>query len=253
MIRSISPSRIENLDISLKIPKDLNTTMFNPTQEYRAVLDGLEVHIGLVRSNEQLSKVHDLRQDIYQDGMDYLLNADSSGDPLDDYSYIFYCRVGETVLASCRYTEPVNGQWESDDITQFASLVPADPDRLLQIGRLLITPEWRSKMLSEVLVWASCDWLQKNVAYDAFYAICAPALIRFYRHFGSYSVKNTRITLPGRKNKSYRIVYGYMNEITKVLHQYLSTRDWQLTYLNSCQLIPQNYNHKDNIYQRYVA
>ncbi|NEO98787.1 MAG: hypothetical protein F6K58_08940 [Symploca sp. SIO2E9] len=210
-----------------------NYCHLNSSDEYQATLGDFKVTLGVAHSTEQLSQIYQLRESVYQDNMSYLLNCEdglpASADRLDSSSYIFYCRHGDRILASCRYTPSINGEWESPEITRLATLVPADKSQLLQVGRLLITPEYRSQMLSEIMIWASCHWLEHNTIYQSFYAICTPALVRFYRHFNVKSIANTKITLPERQNKTYRVVYGFVDSVAQTLHNYITTRGWSLS------------------------
>lgn len=189
--------------------------------EYQASLGDFQITLGIVRSTEQLSQIYQLRENVYQDKMSYLLNykdgLNPSEDMLDGSSYIFYCRQDNHLLASCRYTPSVNGKWESPEIARVATLVPTDQSQLLQVGRLLITPEYRGQMLSEIIMWASCHWLYHNTEYKTLYAICIPTLVRFYRHFGSKLVANVKITLPERQNKTYRVIYGFIDSSIQTL------------------------------------
>ena len=207
-----------------------NNFISHEFDEYQASLGDLKVHVGIVRSQEQLNQIYALRQDTYQDKMSYLLNSDSSADLLDASSYIFYCRSGKQILASCRYTKQVNGEWESPEITDLSFLVPVDQSQLLQIGRFLVASEYRGQMLSEILVWACNHWLFHNTPYICCFGICAPALVRFYRHFNGKSVANARITLPERHNRTYRLIYGVFDSTAQTLESYMVARGWSLNY-----------------------
>ncbi|NJN07572.1 MAG: GNAT family N-acetyltransferase [Richelia sp. RM1_1_1] len=209
----------------------------NSCDEYQATLRNFQLTLGLAHSTKQLNQIYQLRENVYQDKMSYLLNCDdglpASADRLDASSYIFYCRHNDRTVASCRYTPSINGEWESPEITSVATLVPADKSQLLQVGRLLIIPEYRSQMLSEIMIWASCHWLYHKTSYNSFYAICNPALVRFYRHFGAKSVAKTKITLPERQNQTYRLVYGFVDSVAQTLHNYVTTRGWSLSSPNN--------------------
>ncbi len=195
---------------------------FDRLVEYQAILEGFRLYMGIVQTDEQLSKIYSLRKRIYQDGMSYL----SSYDSVDRSSYHFYCRSGEEILASCRYTRPVNGEWESPQISRLSSLLPLEKSKLLQVGRFIIAPEYRGQMISEVLSWACCTWLHRNTHYESLYAICSPILERFYLHFGGKSVANTEITIPERQNRNYRVIYGDFSTFTQTLDDYLTARNW---------------------------
>ena len=207
---------------------------FYPTEEYQASIGDMSVSLGFVSCQSQRDRIYQLRESIYQDNMSYLLNTDdglpASADKFDAISYIFYCRQGDRIIASCRYTPAINGEWESPGVTKAANLVPANKSQMLEIGRLLVAPEYRSQMISELLVWAASDWLGQNTRYKYFYAVCVPALVRFYRHFGSQSIPKTKIVLPERQNKSYRIVYGSMNRVANTLEEYITEREGLLSY-----------------------
>ena len=211
----------------LSFPRECNYN-FYPNEEYQASIADLSLSMGFVSCQSQCDRIYQLRETVYQDKMSYLLNTDdglpASADKFDAVSYIFYCRQGDRIIASCRYTPAINGEWESPGITKAAKLVPVNPAQMLEIGRLLVAPEYRSQLISELLVWAASDWLEQNSPYQYFYAVCAPALVRFYRHFGSQSIPKTKIILPERQNKSYRIVYGSMKKVATTLGEYITDR-----------------------------
>ena len=217
----------------LSFPRDCNHN-FYPNEEYQASIGNLSLSLGFVSCQSQRDRIYQLRKTVYQDNMSYLLNTDdglpASADKFDAVSYIFYCRQGDRIIASCRYTPAINGEWESPGITEAANLVPANQFQMLEIGRLLVAPKYRSQLIAELLVWAASDWLGQNTRYQYFYAVCAPALVRFYRHFGSQSIPKTKIVLPERQNKSYRIVYGSMNTVATTLEAYITDRGGLLSY-----------------------
>ena len=210
-------------------------------QEYRALLDDFPITLGIASSPKEYQAIYNLRQTVYeQDNMAYLLNPASNfhpaADTLDNSSYLFYCRSGNNFLATCRYSPAIDGQWESPEITRLASLVPTDTTRLLQIGRLVIQPEHRSRLLAELLIWACSDWLRRHTLHTFFYAICTPALSRFYRHFGAKTVPNSIVKLPERQNKTYRVVYGSMDTVATTLDTYTTQRGWSLDYPHQTDL-----------------
>lgn len=227
MTKVIAVPRQKNLEEVLPLAINRSHLTSNPFDEYQASQGDFQVNVGIVHSQEQLNQIYALRQNIYQDKMSYLLSSESA-DPLDMSSYIFYCRSGDRILASCRYTMQVNGEWESPEITALSSLVPVDQSHLLQVGRLLVTSEYRRQMLSEILVWAANNWLCQNTAYKSYFAICAPALVRFYRHFNAKSISNGKITLPERQSKTYRLIYGFFDSTVETLQSYITTRGWSL-------------------------
>jgi predicted GNAT family N-acyltransferase len=192
--------------------------------EYQAILGGYRLNMGIAQTDEQLSKIYSLRKSVYQDEMSYL----SSYDSVDKSSYHFYCRSGEKILASCRYTRPVNGEWESPQITRLSSLLPLEKSKLLQVGKFVIAPEYRGRMISEAFTWVCCSWLYRNTDYESLYAICSPILERFYLHFGGKSLANTEITIAERQNRNYRIIYGNFNTFKETLYNYLTVRNWSL-------------------------
>lgn len=229
----------KSLDSTLKYNSNFDN--LNGSLEYQISINNLQLYLGIADSAEQYRQIYQLRELVYQNKMGYLLNTESdlplSADKFDDSSYLFYCRQNNSILASCRYTPSLDGKWESPRITDAADLIPTDKTKMLQIGRLVVTPEYRSQLLSEILVWAASQWLQNNTEYESCYAICVPALVRFYRHFGARSLPKTKIVLPERQNKSYRIVYGSIADIAQTLEQYIIQRGGCL----SCQDPPRIY------------
>ena len=196
--------------------------------EYQVSINNLQLYLGIANSAEQYRQIYQLRESVYQNKMSYLLNTESdlpsSADKFAELSYLFYCRQDNSILASCRYTPSLDGKWESSRITDAADLIPTDKTKMLQIGRLVVTPEYRSQLLSEILVWSASQWLKNNTEYEFCYGVCVPALVRFYRHFGVRFLPKTKIVLPERQNKSYRIVYGSIADIAQTLEQYIIQR-----------------------------
>lgn len=224
-----------NIEHSLNSQVHNNLNKSDLLHEYRALLEDFSITLGIASSPAEYQAIYNLRQTVYeQDNMAYLLDASSNFHPaadiLDESSYLFYCRSGNKFLATCRYSPAIDGQWESPEITHLASLVPTDTTRLLQIGRLVIQPEYRSRLLAELLIWACSDWLRRHTLHTSFYAICTPALSRFYRHFGAKTVPNSTVKLPERQNKTYRVVYGSMNTVATTLDTYTTQRGWSLDY-----------------------
>lgn len=211
--------------------------------QYRAVKGECEVILEPARSEPERLAIFEMRQQAYRAaGMDYLLAPNSAEHPAaDEYdasAVHLYCYEKDRerdhdegrIVGSVRHAAALDGRWESPEITRLSTLTPIAPHRLLQLGRLVVAPDCRGRMLSELLVWASADWLYRLDAFRGFFSVCAPRLARFYEHFGTTIVEGADTTLAERDHKVYSLIYARYEDCRDTLHRYLSEQGWELHY-----------------------
>lgn len=194
-----------------------------------------EIHLNFRLAADLISRnsVFCLRESVYQNNMNYLLNLEEEShlaeDKFDSSSFLFYAHDYRHILATCRWTTNLLGSWELTSLCSNHNLPTQNSDELIESSRLVISPEIRNIGVAEVMVYFSCVWLSRYTRFTSYFAVCSPALARFYKHFGLTVMSHERVCLKGRGNKKYLVIYGDIKESINILHDYLIQRKWFLS------------------------
>lgn len=174
---------------------------------------------------ESRIEVLDLREAVYRSRSDYLLRQrpglHPAEDGLDADSYAFSCAIGGEVVAACRYTPPRDGRWEASDLCRIPDRIRAQGSPL-QISRVVVRPDVRRLSITELMLCLACRWLLERTRFDAYFALCLPALARHYEHFGARVLPGEDVRLPQRNDALYRFVHGSLERSERVLTEYLA-------------------------------
>lgn len=193
---------------------------------------GLSLKFQIAASPIVQERVFSFRQAVYNGSMEHLLHQNNKMHPAEDkfdaHSYIFYCQNGNDIVATCRWTPNFAGTWELTELSTNCFLPQVDPEDFIESSRLVICPSARNCGVAEVMVYFSCLWLTRYTKFNSYFAVCSPPLARFYKHFGLRVWSPQEIFLKGRSQRRYLIICGSLTESITLLHDYLTSRGWNL-------------------------
>lgn len=205
---------------------------FREGAPYRARRHGLALDFHPAATQADRFAVFHLRQTVYQGRNEYLLRPGEGRHPAEDRfdpdSQLFCCREGEEIVAACRFTPRIAGGWEVGESSALPVFPAVDPDRLLQVSRVVVHPRLRRLQVAEVMMYFSCCWMLQQSRFTAYFAVCLPPLVRFYRPFGVEVLSPQQVSLPGRGENRYFFVHGSFGRSLGSLRQTLRRAAWEL-------------------------
>jgi len=174
------------------------------------------------------ARIYGLRQVEFKSRNDYLLSNRAGLHPAEDEfdagSFQFCCSVGEDVVASCRFSPPLNGTWEAGRLCPLPSFVREAHTPPLQIGRVAVRGDLRRAQITEVMLCMACRWLMEHTPFTWYFALCLPRLAQYYEHFGAEIVAGEDVILPARDNGRYQFVQGGLERSERVITSYLTAQ-----------------------------
>ncbi len=172
------------------------------------------------------ARIFDLRRVGFEGRCEYLLGSragmHSAEDEHDAHSFHFCCRLGDDVVAACRYSPPVAGAWEADRLCKLPACLRTAADPPLQIGRVVVRPDLRGLLVTEVLLCMACRWLLGHTPFRWYFALCLPTLAQHYRHFGAEIIPGADVHLRERKGGRYQFVQGRLDGSIRAIEEHLT-------------------------------
>jgi predicted GNAT family N-acyltransferase len=202
-----------------------------PELPYEARRGDLSFTFRLAADRAERERSFALRQLVYQGRSEYLLGSGGGLHPAEDRfdssSMLFNCLSGGEVVATCRFTPREGAGWEVTDLVELPAFPSVEPDRLLQVSRVVVHPDLRGQQISEAMMYLACFWFANCSPFSWYFAVCLPPLVRFYRHFGVEVLSAEALSLPGRGDNRYFLVHGSFRESLHNLRRYLGDA-WKL-------------------------
>jgi len=199
-----------------------------------AISRDLTLSFRLAADAEAQRAVFRLREEAYRGSQGYLLglggHRDVAADRHDLSSYIFSCRVGDAVVASCRWVTPEEAEHPLPRLVGAGLASELDGDRRLEISRVIVAPRLRGRQIFEVMSYFACFWVLRNTRYQACGGISVPGLVRFYQACGMDPISPSPITVPGREPNQYLVIHGRPRRSLELLNEALTRRGWTLSH-----------------------
>lgn len=199
-----------------------------------ATSEDLTLSVRLAADAEAQHAVFRLREESFRGSQSYLLglggHRDIAADRCDLPSYIFSCRVGDAVVASCRWVTPEAAEYPLPELVGPVRARELGDDRCLEISRVIVAPQLRGRQIFEVMSYFACFWLLRNTSYQFCRGICVPGLVPFYEACGMYPVSPNPITIPGREQNRYLVIQGQTRRSLDILNESLTRRGWTLSH-----------------------
>lgn len=174
------------------------------------------------------AEVHALRASEYAVSQPYLRASDA----YDDRSYLFGCWSDRArgPVATCRFTTPLAGGYELDDLTTGWTRPPVPVSQLLETSRVVVRRDHRATGLVEAMLLVAGSWLLTRTAYRYNFAVCARPLMRLYARLGMQLTADRELVLRGRPEaKRYVVIYGDMAASQPRVLDRLTGSGWDLT------------------------
>jgi len=187
-----------------------------------------------VATRDGRQRVYDLREGVYRESSPYLLHSRAglhpAQDEFDGRALQFGALLDGELVAACRWVPRSAGRWEAGR----ADELPLEwlgerlgeqlgaPDELLQISRVVVRSDVRGRKVTEVLLRDACRWLLAHTEFRAYFALCLPALARFYVHFGATPLEGWEVRLAERAGNRYRLVCGTLAGSARAIDDHLS-------------------------------
>jgi hypothetical protein len=193
--------------------------------------------VELADTAAQRAAVYALREETYVEGQAYLLASPAAGrhraaDVYDDRSYVFACRRGADPdpIATCRFTRPLGGRWELDDIAERWAAPEVPREALVETSRVVIRKDARVAGLAEAMLLMAGTWLLHETPYRFNFAVCARPLVRLYARLGMMRAGGDELVLRGRPaDRRYVVIYGDMQRSRPGVVRRLSARGWRIS------------------------
>lgn len=158
------------------------------------------------------AEVFGLRQSIWAAERRYLLASHAglhpAEDPFDADALHFACRLNGDVVAACRWSPRGTQGFEAEHACALPPGTLAEPERLLQVSRVVVREDLRRRQVSELLLLLCCRHLRAHTAYERWFALCAPRLAQHYVRFGAEELPGFEVRLAQREGNAYRLVRG---------------------------------------------
>lgn len=129
-------------------------------------------------------------------------------DPFDAEALHFACRLNGEVVAACRWSPRGALGFEAERACALPAETLAEPERLLQVSRVVVREDLRRRQVSELLLLLCCRHLLAHGTYERWFALCAPRLAQHYVRFGAQEVAGFEVQLAQRDGNVYRLVRG---------------------------------------------
>lgn len=175
-----------------------------------------------------------LRVVTYQGKQPYLLGGAGAGasrakDAYDDRSYVFACERAGVVVGTCRFTPPLDGRYELDDLVDGWTRPPVGRAALVETSRVVIGRSERATGLVEAMLLLAGTWLLERTPYRYNFAVCVRPLVRIYARLGMKLIAPEELTLRGRPgDRKYVVIYGDMLAEQPAVVSRLEARGWKL-------------------------
>jgi hypothetical protein len=199
--------------------------------------------VELAQNAADREDVYSLRESEYKTAQSYLLaNSQANvrfraADAYDERSFIFACRAlaedGEILsspLATCRFTVPLHGRYELDDLAGAWPRPPVPTHALVETSRVVVRRDVRATGLVEVMLLLAGSWVLRETTHRYNFAVCARPLERLYARLGMGLASNDEITLRGRPaDRRYVVIYGDMLTSRPAVEARLRKRGWDMS------------------------
>jgi hypothetical protein len=170
----------------------------------------------IAETEEEKSKIYDLRESIWKEELPYLLKRAAVGHPaedaFDDRSWLYYCRDGEDTIGSCRCSPMLDGQWEISSSLPHDVRLQFDPQTTVQLERVYIRAGYRNSCLHEFLFYYFSNWMLKHTTYTRYFAVCNAELVRLYRGLGAKLALREGLLLTRRASHKYYVLEGQISD-----------------------------------------
>ena len=171
----------------------------------------------IAETEEEKSKIYDLRESIWKEDFPYLLKYASAGHPakdaFDDRSWLYFCREAKDIIGTCRASPMLDGQWEISSSLPHDVRLHYDPQTTLQMERVYIRSGYRNSSLHEFLFYHFSSWMLEHTAYTTYFAVCNAKLVRLYRRLGAKPAWREGLLLTGRAPHKYYVVEGQIADV----------------------------------------
>ena len=194
--------------------------------------------VELAQTAAARAAVYELRQDTYAATQPYLLSSQDrrglhpAADVYDERSYVFACLcLGERdPVATCRFTVPLRGRFELDDLVTAWTLPAVPAHSLVETSRVVIRRGWRATGLVEAMLLMAGTWLLEQTSFRYNFAVCTRPLVRLYARLGMKLTNDEELTLRGRPTaRRYVVIYGDMEASQPAVLRRLATQGWDIS------------------------
>jgi hypothetical protein len=175
----------------------------------------------IAETEEEKSKIYDLRESIWKEKFPYLLKRAAVGHPakdaFDDRSWLYYCRDAEDIIGSCRCSPMLDGQWEISSSLPHDVRLQYDPQTTVQMEKVYIRDGYRNKYLHEFLFYYFSNWMLKHTTYTRYFAVCNAELVRLYHRLGAKPAFRRGFLLTGRASHKYYVLDGQISDFNSII------------------------------------
>lgn len=192
--------------------------------------------VELAETPAERAAVYNLRADTYLATQPYLLSQapglHRAADIYDERSYVFAClSEGEhEPVATCRFTVPLRGRFELDDLVTAWTLPAVPANTLVETSRVVVRRGWRATGLVEAMLLMAGTWLLEQTAFRYNFAVCTRPLVRLYARLGMKLTTGDELTLRGRPvDRRYVVIYGDMETSQPEVLRRLATQGWDIS------------------------
>lgn len=177
-------------------------------------------------------QIFDLREEVYQDGMDFLLtpglSSHPAADPFDAISYLIYARTTDRLVSSGRFSPSMNGTWDIPELAPFMAALPGQGRSCLLAGRGVVCPGHRSIGVLSLTLYVGCAWLARHTAYTLCMGVCTPPRLRLYQQLGFLAWPDGEICIRSRQSRVYAVIHGELERIAESSYRNALTHGWHL-------------------------
>jgi hypothetical protein len=177
----------------------------------------------IAETEDEKSRIYDLRETIWREEFPYLLKRAAAGHPAkdayDDRSWLYYCRNADDIIGSCRGSPMLDGQWEISSSLPPDVRLQYDPQTTVQIEKVYVRAGYRNGCLHEFLFYYFSNWLLEHTAYTNYFAVCNAELVRLYRRLGAKPASRKGLLLTGRASHKYYVVEGEISDVSTIIKQ----------------------------------
>lgn len=175
----------------------------------------------IAETEEEKSKIYELRESIWKEEFPYLLKPAAAGHPAkdayDDRSWLYYCSNAEDIIGSCRCSSMLDGQWEISSSLPPDIRLHYDPQTTVQLEKVYIRAGYRNSCLHEFLFYHFSNWMLEHTACTNYFAVCNAELVRLYRKLGAKPALPDGFLLTGRAQHKYYLVEGQISDFNSII------------------------------------
>lgn len=198
---------------------------------------GKQYTVALAETPRERASIHTLRELEYAGTQPYLLapthgERHRAADVYDDRSYVFGCwSSGERYpVATCRFTKPLFGRYELDDLAPGWTAPPVPKPQLVETSRVVVRRDHRATGLVEAMLVLAGSYMLAETPYRYNFAVCMRALVRLYARLGMKLTSDEELDLRGRPGgKHYVVIYGDMAAAQPPVLTSLAHHGWDIT------------------------